>query len=66
MAETRTINQAQAAKIARALTDYGYDGITTTDCLASASSILAGNEPTEIIGMFIERILEDGGVKDRE
>lgn len=66
MSEPQTINGRQATEIAKSLRAFGYDDVTAAECLTKANAILAGEEPTEIIGMFIERILEDSGVKSRD
>jgi hypothetical protein len=57
----REINDGTIAAIWRNLKDFGYDNLTSEEVATEVRRIKAGEEATNIIGMFATTMLKEGG-----
>ncbi len=55
------LSDKQIANMARALNDFGYH-LKDWEVRSAVEKILAGNEPTEMVGMFVKSYLEEAGL----
>lgn len=56
------VDDARCASMARALTEFGYYGVTPADVREQVTLLERGEEPDDVIGMFIRGWLDDAGL----
>lgn len=52
----------QCGKMAKALRDFGYPEVSSTDVREQVAILERGEDPQDVIGMFIKGWLEDAGL----
>lgn len=52
----------QCGKMAKALVDFGYPEVSPSDVRDLVAILEAGEDPEDVIGMFIKGWLEDAGL----
>lgn len=58
-------NPPQIETITKALVSFGYTDLNTSEVREQADLITAGKDPTNIIGQFVKRMLEDSGLIEK-
>lgn len=53
------LSDKQITGMRRALVEFGYNDLTDKDVREATDKILAGEEPKEVIGMFVKSFLEE-------
>lgn len=58
-----TLTDKSVASVHKALVDFGYTGLTVQEVRETSDRLMAGGDAgSDVIAMFIQRMLRDAGV----